>query len=193
MKALIFILFISLSHLVMASDRDWQKLNKDDLHAIDNPALAELQNPEDGFKGMPGDYKGIGNQVDWVRALEQQVIVPRTQLFESTEIKVLDLDIIMDATAGMPMVRFPHKAHTEWLDCSNCHPKIFVEKSGANPVNMFAILAGEYCGRCHGAVAFPLTECRRCHSESRKTFTGKPGPQPTPGKNYPPIIETEVK
>jgi hypothetical protein len=23
---------------------------------------------------------------------------------------------------------------------------------------------GEHCGRCHGAVAFPLTECTRCHS-----------------------------
>jgi ribosomal protein L40E len=31
-------------------------------------------------------------------------------------------------------------------------------------MSMFAILQGEFCGRCHGAVSFPLTECRRCHS-----------------------------
>jgi hypothetical protein len=31
---------------------------------------------------------------------------------------------------------------------------------------MQKILDGEQCGVCHGAVAFPLTECRRCHSVS---------------------------
>ena len=47
--------------------------------------------------------------------------------------------------------------HTEWLDCTNCHDKLFLPKAGATPVNMFAVLQGEYCGRCHGAVSFPLT------------------------------------
>ena len=32
---------------------------------------------------------------------------------------------------------------------------------------MMLILQGEKCGLCHGAVAFPLTECLRCHSVSR--------------------------
>jgi c(7)-type cytochrome triheme protein len=118
--------------------------------------------------------------------------VPRSQLFDTTEVNVLDLDIIMDATGEMAMVRFPHKAHTEWLDCSNCHDHIFKKKAGGNPVNMFAILAGEYCGRCHGAVAFPLTECRRCHSVSRFSFRGKPGAQPAPGKDYPPVKQQKV-
>lgn len=87
------------------------------------------------------------------------------------------MDIILENTGEMPMVRFPHKAHTEWLDCSNCHDAIFKKEVGANPINMFAILNGEYCGRCHGAVSFPLTECLRCHSVSRKNFTGKVGAQ----------------
>jgi c(7)-type cytochrome triheme protein len=77
----------------------------------------------------------------------------------------------------LPLVLFPHRPHTEWLDCNNCHDKIFVKKVDANPVNMFAILSGQYCGQCHGAVAFPLTECNRCHSVPRSTFTGKPGVQ----------------
>ena len=29
------------------------------------------------------------------------------------------------------MVRFPHKQLTEWLDCSNCHEKLFKSKTGA--------------------------------------------------------------
>jgi hypothetical protein len=29
------------------------------------------------------------------------------------------------------------------------------------------ILSGEKCGLCHGAVSFPLTECKRCHSVDR--------------------------
>jgi c(7)-type cytochrome triheme protein len=37
-------------------------------------------------------------------------------------------------------------------------------KQGANPVSMDRIIRGEYCGRCHGVVAFPFTDCLRCHS-----------------------------
>jgi hypothetical protein len=34
-------------------------------------------------------------------------------------------------------------------------------------MNMLQILSGEKCGQCHGAVAFPLTECARCHRVPR--------------------------
>jgi c(7)-type cytochrome triheme protein len=64
----------------------------------------------------------------------------------------------------MPAVKFPHRQHTLWLDCSNCHNGLFKDKIGANKFSMVAILNGEQCGLCHGAVAFPLTECNRCHS-----------------------------
>ena len=84
-----------------------------------------------------------------------------------TKIRVLDLDVLMTDTAAMPIVRFPHRPHTEWLDCANCHDHIFLPKAGANPVNMFAILQGNFCGQCHGAVSFPLTQCRRCHNVPR--------------------------
>ena len=105
----------------------------------------------------------------WVKALEQGLITPRTNITPETMINVLDLDVIMPRTGEMPMVRFPHKQHTEWLDCSNCHEHLFKAKAGATTaVNMFAILQGEYCGLCHGAVAFPLTECNRCHTVERK-------------------------
>lgn len=170
-------------------ERKWDPLSDDKLHDPGNPALKELQQPQSAFAGFPRDFPSIGNQVDWVRALETGVIQPRTNIFPDTNIEVLDLDIIMPRTSQMPMVRFPHRAHTQWLDCTNCHDGIFKKKAGATPVNMFAILAGEYCGRCHGAVAFPLTECRRCHSEPRRTFKGDYGPQPAPGRVFEPVMQ----
>ena len=79
--------------------------------------------------------------------------------------QVLDLDIIMKNTAQMPWVKFPHSAHTLWLDCSNCHGAIFEPKTGANPIDMAKIFRGESCGVCHTKVAFTvLFACERCHS-----------------------------
>jgi len=143
----------------------WLPLARDGLHDPQSPAIALLQQPAEALALLPPDT--AGNQVRWVRALQEGIIRPRSNLYESTEVRVLDLDVIMRNTGAMPMVRFPHRLHTEWLDCANCHDHIFARKAGATPVNMFAILEGEYCGRCHGAVSFPLTECNRCHSVSR--------------------------
>ena len=64
----------------------------------------------------------------------------------------------------MPWVRFPHKPHTKWLACSNCHPAIFLPQEGANDISMNKVLRGEYCGVCHDKVAFSLFVCERCHS-----------------------------
>lgn len=155
----------------------WKSLAEDGLHDPLSPAIGLLQEPAQALSLLPGDT--AGNKVAWIRALREGYIEARTNIFPETKIEVLDMDIIMDQTGELPLVRFPHKPHTEWLDCSNCHDKIFVEKVDANPINMFAILSGEYCGQCHGAVAFPLTECNRCHSVVRSTFTGNPGVQPT--------------
>lgn len=142
-------------------------LIKDGVHDAASPAMRMLQEPADALATFPPDV--VGNQVRWVKALELGNITPRANIFPGTAVKVLDLDVIMPRTAEMPMVRFPHRQHTEWLDCSNCHEKLFISKAGANKaVNMFEVLQGEYCGLCHGAVAFPLTECNRCHSVVRK-------------------------
>jgi c(7)-type cytochrome triheme protein len=142
-------------------------LAKDGVHDPDNPAAKVLQEPAQALEKFPPD--AVGNQVRWVQALEQGLITPRANILPGTTIRVLDLDIIMPRTGEMPMVRFPHRQHTEWLDCSNCHEKPFISKAGANKgVNMFQVLQGEYCGLCHGAVSFPLTECKRCHSVVRQ-------------------------
>lgn len=150
-----------------ADSRKWTPLEKDGLHDPENPALQVMQPPAAALRLLPPD--SAGNLVNWVKALRDGYISPRTNLYETTQVRILDSDILMKRTAEMPHVLFPHRAHTEWLDCSNCHEKLFKSQAGATPVNMFAILQGEYCGQCHGAVSFPLTECNRCHSVPRNS------------------------
>jgi len=109
-----------------------------------------------------------GNRVDWVAALNRGDLKPRFDLDdENREPVVLDLNIVREVKGSMPDVVYPHKQHTEWLDCSNCHPSIFLPKKGANNISMASILLGEQCGVCHGKVAFPVSECRKCHSKNK--------------------------
>lgn len=168
--------FLSATGVLFAAGQTWKSLKTDGLHDPQSPAINVLQEPADALLLLPPDT--AGNKVSWVKALREKYIEPRTNIFLETKVNILDMDIIMGNTGEMPLVEFPHRSHTEWLDCANCHDAIFKKKAGANRVNMFAILNGEYCGRCHGAVAFPLTECKRCHSVPRNKFTGNMGAQP---------------
>lgn len=172
--ALFALVLLQLATALQAAD--WKPLAEDSLHDPDNGALQYLQNPADSLSRLPGDT--AGNKVDWIRALRSGYIRPRSELRQNAPVKVLDTDILLNKTGSIPRVRFPHKAHTEWLDCGNCHEHIFKSKTGANPITMGRILEGEYCGVCHGAVAFPLTECNRCHSvpweETADGASGKP-------------------
>ena len=175
-KYRICLTLLLISSGLQAAEQNWKPLKDDGLHDPTNPAIEMLQEPAEALSQLPPD--SVGNKVLWNRALQQGYIEPRTDIFPETKIEVLDMDIIMERTGELPLVLFPHRQHTEWLDCKNCHDKIFIEKVDANPINMLAILSGNYCGQCHGAVAFPLTECNRCHSVERSTFSGKPGVQP---------------
>jgi c(7)-type cytochrome triheme protein len=140
----------------------WLPLAKDGVHDPRSPAVKQLQQPRDALSKLTPD--SAGNQVRWVQSLDKGEISPREKLNPKTEVRKLDRDIILDVNGGMPAVRFPHRQHTEWLDCSNCHDGIFKMRTGETKISMFLILQGEQCGICHGAVAFPLTECMRCHS-----------------------------
>jgi c(7)-type cytochrome triheme protein len=146
----------------------WLPLEKDGLHDPAGPGLALLQQPAEALASLPRD--SAGNRVRWVQALESGAINPRTNLFPETKVRVLDQDIIISKFGSMPAVKFPHRQHTLWLDCANCHNGLFKDKIGANKFSMVAILNGEQCGVCHGAVAFPLTECNRCHSVSNASL-----------------------
>ena len=129
-----------------------------------NPGYRTLQKANQALQGMPIHRNGY---VDWSAALNRGLIHPRASLTDKTDMVTLDRDIIMKDTRLMPYVRFPHKAHTEWLACTNCHDQIFASKTGGNPVTMAAILSGEYCGVCHNTVAFPTLACERCHNVPR--------------------------
>ena len=152
------------SSIALAAEhvRRWDALARDGVHDPRNPGLRLLQEPREALSPLAPDT--AGNQVRWVEALEKAQIQPRSTVFMRTEPQLLDQDIVFPRTGDQPAVRFPHRAHTLWLDCSNCHDQLFKARAGGNKLSMLAMLQGEQCGLCHGAVAFPLTECRRCHS-----------------------------
>jgi len=115
------------------------------------------------FDTLPKDPTG---GIDWAAALKEGTINPQAGIDSKTiEQPVLPLDVVLEP-AGLPQFKatFPHQPHTKWLACSNCHPKIFTMQAGADPINMEKIFSGQYCGSCHGKVAFAVaTGCPRCH------------------------------
>lgn len=134
----------------------------DEFYDRDNPAFARLQRPSEALDGLPTDRDG---KVDWMGALRSGAIAPRQRLDGAARQAPLDLDVILRNTRAMPYVRFPHRAHTEWLDCTNCHPTPFAEKAGSTAIKMEDIFRGRFCGMCHDRVAFIThRNCFRCHS-----------------------------
>ena len=140
----------------------------DGIHDPENAGTHLLQEPKQAFEALTRSKSG--NRVDWVKALENNEIFPRYErLSDTAKPVVMDLNIVREVKGSMPDVVYPHKQHTEWLDCSNCHPAIFIPQKGAKQISMAAILWGQKCGVCHGTVAFPISECRKCHSKLKAT------------------------
>jgi len=141
-------------------------LAKDGIHDPDAEGLKTLQAPKSAFEKLA--HGNSGNYVDWMKAWDKGEISPRYSYEKPDQQPMpMQLNIIRQVKGSTPNVLFPHKAHTLWLDCSNCHPDVFVPKKGANSMSMAEIILGKGCGMCHGKVAFPISECRRCHSESK--------------------------
>ena len=156
---------------------------EDLIHDPGNDGTLALQPPLTAFNGMT--RSNAGNRVDWVKALTDGKITPRADRLDlNAKAAVMDLNIVREVKGSMPDVVYPHKQHTEWLDCSNCHPAIFKPQKGANQISMAGILLGQACGVCHGKVAFPVSECRLCHSKAKPAATAAaaaaPGPAPAP-------------
>ncbi|HEY6898974.1 MAG TPA: c(7)-type cytochrome triheme domain-containing protein [Rhodocyclaceae bacterium] len=141
---------------------------EDGIHDPTNDGTHALLPPQAAFGSLP--KSNAGNRVNWVEALNTDKIHPRYDRNDpKAEPIVMDLNIVREVKGSMPDVVYPHKQHTQWLDCSNCHPAIFIPQKGANSISMAAILLGEKCGVCHGKVAFPVSECRFCHSKKKDT------------------------
>ena len=111
---------------------------------------------------LPKDANG---EIDWVQAEARRLIAPRSSLDPSAPpIEPMDLDVVLQPKDPTFKVVFPHKVHTQSIACESCHPAIFQMQKGADPITMDKIFSGEYCGKCHGTVAFDLgSNCARCH------------------------------
>lgn len=134
----------------------------DEFYDPTSPAYERLQRADEALGDLPRDRDG---KIDWMNALRQGLIKPRQRIDGKDREPPLDLDVILRNTKQMPNVRFPHRAHTEWLDCKNCHPDPFAEKAGSTQIRMEDIFRGQFCGKCHDRVAFIThRNCYRCHS-----------------------------
>jgi len=143
-----------------------KKIEGDGIHDFSGSGAKLLQNPDEAFLDMPKAKSG--NSVDWVKAQDTGKIKPRNDLYDpDAEALVMELNIVREVKGSMPDVVFPHKQHTQVLDCTNCHPAIFIPQKGANQMSMAMNLIGQKCGVCHGKVAFPLSRCTSCHSKKK--------------------------
>lgn len=141
-------------------------LDQSPIYDEGNPAYFQLQRIDDATRQLPHDPLGFP---DWMSAIRSGSITPRANLLGTEKMNILDQDVIMRNTKEMPFVRFPHRSHTAWLDCSNCHPTPFLPKAGTNAISMTSIFRGDYCGMCHDRVAFiSYFSCFRCHSVARE-------------------------
>lgn len=118
--------------------------------------------------GLPKDKFGL---IDWVAVVKDGDIKPRGSLDPNKpDIPPFDMNVLIETKGDfVNNVLFPHSTHTYWLGCDNCHPAIFVMGKGKNKMSMMEISEGKWCGRCHGKVAFPLTDCSRCHTQKKKS------------------------
>ncbi len=109
----------------------------------------------------------FGNHVDWTGALASGLLTPRTYLRNKSDDIPFAKKLVLEAEWNfVPPAVFPHKAHTDWLDCNNCHPDLFnIKKKGTYDFSMTNILKGAFCGACHLNVAFPVHDCKRCHPQ----------------------------
>ena len=119
-------------------------------------------------KNLPLDKYGL---INWVKIVADEQIDPRWNIdpnADPDEEPFIDFDILFEAKSDFEDdVIFPHDIHTYWLKCEICHDSvggaIFNPEAGSNKVLMIEIKEGKWCGRCHDKVAFPLTDCLRCH------------------------------
>jgi c(7)-type cytochrome triheme protein len=127
------------------------------------PPIESVQDPDSVRSLLPKDAAG---GIDWVAALREDVVRPRGNLPgdpRRPDMSGFAFDFLYEGPAPMFDASFPHSAHVEWLDCRTCHPAIFPYRDAE--ISMSSIGEGEHCGACHGPVAFPATNCQRCHAQ----------------------------
>lgn len=114
---------------------------------------------------MPRASSGL---VDWEDA-ERSAFTKPADFVEGVSVRpdrlAIDRNFSIPAIGTwLGQVAFSHQKHTRWSGCEGCHPEIFPSTSrGAIEYRMKDIAAGDFCGACHGKVAFPIASCLSCH------------------------------
>lgn len=144
------------------------------------PEIERTLDPDSVIAMLPRDHAG---NLDWMAALRHEVIRPRDGVDGPRDPPAgsfeFGFDFYFQGPNEMFDAYFPHSAHTEWMDCAQCHPRIF--RTRPAQFTMADVFAGKYCGECHGTVAYPvMTGCERCHTSL---------PQP-PNRAQPELIGT---
>ncbi|HEX4934364.1 MAG TPA: c(7)-type cytochrome triheme domain-containing protein [Gemmatimonadaceae bacterium] len=145
--------------------------------ALPPPPFESTLNADSARAMLPRDRPG---NVDWVAAVRQGIIRPRAALPgrilpDSNGFRFL-FDFFFPGPDTTFDAFFPHSTHTEWVNCQQCHARIFPYRGAT--IRMSDVLQGKYCAECHGKVAYPVaTACERCHVR----FTAMP-PNRTKGE-----------
>ncbi len=122
--------------------------------------------PENLVNGrLPLDRFGL---IDWLKMKRDNVFSPITSLDNSFKEQTKNNKILFISKSDFVKdVLFDHKVHSDWIDCSSCHPALFKDKLGGNDMKMKDMSKGQFCGHCHGKVSFRFAECKRCHSQTK--------------------------
>src|SRR3569832_2951252 len=92
---------------------------EDGYHDPENSGTLILQAPKDAYVGLPTTE--FGNQVDWVKAIDEKKLSPRwDRIFSNEEPFVMDLDIVRPVKASVPDVVFFFCLFLVWLVCAFC-------------------------------------------------------------------------
>lgn len=135
------------------------------------PSIQRMRTWREALKLLPTAAHG---HVDWMAAVRGGVVSPRRTLRaypDELQAPVPDFEMVPENFELVPdrerqfAVTFSHQSHLAWLQCVNCHPDPFPgRRAGTVQITMAKIFEGEFCGRCHGKVAFDMhTGCLRCH------------------------------
>ncbi|MDH3972963.1 MAG: hypothetical protein OEV42_01670 [Deltaproteobacteria bacterium] len=114
---------------------------------------------------LPLDKFGF---INWAELVKGKYFTPLPSLSNEVKEETRDNKILFESRSRVVKnVLFDHGIHSDLIKCSVCHPAIFIDKVGANNMKMTFLAAGQFCGRCHGKVSFPIKDCKRCHNVAK--------------------------
>jgi c(7)-type cytochrome triheme protein len=122
------------------------------------------------YAALPRDAKG---NVDWMRALGENVITPKAGVDPAAEpASTMDSEIVLtpDDNPGKSAT-FRHATHTQWLACKNCHPALFKKRDENLQFTHDDMKTGKYCGACHFTVVVIPSGCKGCHAGKKPAAT----------------------